>query len=75
MRLTEQGWCLSDVIVALFQAQPCETQRRLSTTAMLFRQLHRELMHDFAVVPRHCTVQGAITIHNEEAEHVVTLRL
>ena len=68
--------CLSNlahVVVTFFQSETCKTQGRLSSTAMLLWQVHREFVQDFTMVSLHSSEQRAVTIHDQEPELVIIL--
>ena len=56
------------VVVTLFHSESSETERRLSTTAVLLRQVDRELVQDLARVALKCAEQGAVTVHDNETK-------
>mmetsp|Transcript_20649 Transcript_20649/g.59797 ORF Transcript_20649/g.59797 Transcript_20649/m.59797 type:complete len:297 (+) Transcript_20649:155-1045(+) len=60
-------------VVPLLQPQSREPQRGLTATAMFLREVHGEFVQNLPVVPLQRPVQGAIAIHDEKAEPVVTL--
>ena len=59
---------LTDVVVALFVTETGETERGLSTTAVLLRKVDGELVDDFTGVTSDGAEQGAVTVHDDEAE-------
>lgn len=65
---------LANVVVTLLQTQTSETQGRLTTTTVLLGQIDQELVQHCAGVAAHNTEKGTVTIHNDEAELVVTLQ-
>lgn len=64
---------LAHVVVALLHAQTRETQRRLTTAAVLLGQVDRELVDDLARVAGQVAEQGAVAVHDDEAELGVRL--
>mmetsp|Transcript_49517 Transcript_49517/g.138652 ORF Transcript_49517/g.138652 Transcript_49517/m.138652 type:complete len:245 (+) Transcript_49517:661-1395(+) len=61
----------ADVIVPLFETQPSKPQGGLTAAAMLFRQVHAELVQNFPVVALHKAIERPVTVHDDEAEPVV----
>ena len=59
---------LADVVVALLVTQTRETQRRLTTTTVLLREIDREFVDNFTGIASDGTEQSPVTIHNDEAE-------
>lgn len=59
---------LADVVVTLFITKTRETQRRLTTTAVLLGQIDGELVDDLASVTGNGTEERAVTVHDDEAE-------
>mmetsp|Transcript_18612 Transcript_18612/g.70402 ORF Transcript_18612/g.70402 Transcript_18612/m.70402 type:complete len:297 (-) Transcript_18612:283-1173(-) len=62
---------LADVVVALLEAQTCETQRGLTTTAVLLGQVDRELVHDVAHVSLQGAIKTSVTVHHDEPKALV----
>lgn len=59
---------LANVVVSLLVTQTGETQRGLTTTAVLLREIDREFVDDFARVAGEGSEQGTVTVHDDEAE-------
>lgn len=59
---------LSNVVVSLFVSQTRETQRRLSSASVLFRQIDSKFVYNFTSVSSENTEEGAVTIHDDEAK-------
>lgn len=59
---------LSHVVVPLLVTQTGETQGRLSTTAVLLRQVDGEFVDHLTCVTGDSTEEGTITVHDDESE-------
>jgi hypothetical protein len=59
---------LARVVVALLHAEAREPHRRLAAAAVLLRQVHVELGDHFARVALEGAEQGAVAVHDDEAE-------
>ena len=62
---------LYDVKVALLLAQSGESESRLTTTTVLFGQLHRHTLQDFFIVTLQGREENAITVNDDETKLVV----
>ena len=65
---------LTDVVVALFVTETGETERGLTTTAVLLWEVDSELVNDFTGVASYSAEKGAVTVHDDEAELGVRLK-
>ena len=59
---------LADVVVTLLVTKTGETQSRLTTTAVLLRQVDGEFVNDLAGVACNGTEESTVTVHDDEAE-------
>ena len=59
---------LAHVVVPLLVTQTRETQRGLSTTAVLLREVDGELVDDLAGVARDGAEERAVSVHDDEPE-------
>lgn len=59
---------LADVVVPLLVTQTRETERGLSTTAVLLREVNGELVDHLAGVARDGTEERAVSVHDDEPE-------
>ncbi len=64
---------LADVVVALLVTETSETERGLTTTAVLLGEVDGELVDDLACVACDRAEEGAVTVHDDEAEPGVRL--
>lgn len=64
---------LADVVVALLLTETGETERGLTTTAVLLGEIDRELVDDVTRVAAEGAEEGAVTVHDDEAELLVGL--
>ncbi len=61
------------VVVTLFHSESSETERRLSTTAVLLWQIDRKLVQNLSRVALKCAEQGAVTVHDNETKSEMIL--
>lgn len=59
---------LADVVVPLLHTKTSETQSGLSSTTVLLGEVDGELVEDLAGVSGERTEEGAVSIHDDEAE-------
>lgn len=65
---------LTDVVVTLFFTKTGETQRGLSTTAVLLWKIDGELVHNVSGVSAQGTEKSSVTIHDDETELLIILK-
>jgi hypothetical protein len=60
------GTHLADVVVTLLHTQTCKPKRRLTTSSVLLRQVHTELVQHLTCVARQGPKQAPIAVHHLE---------
>lgn len=65
---------LANVIVAFLLSKASETQSRLPTTTMLLGEINLHLVDDVARVAGERAKEGAVAVHDDEAEFCVGLQ-
>ena len=72
--LSGQLTALDDVQMALLLSETCETNSRLTTTTVLFGQLHWHALDDLLVISLQSGEKHSITVDDDKAEFVVVLQ-
>lgn len=59
---------LANVVVPLLVSKTGETKGRLTTTAVLLREIDSKLVGDFARIASESAEEGSISVHHDESE-------